>query len=157
MRRDDIDPSGEPDLRMGGLSLWIHGRAYEDSTEDGDGNWLQITALCRYPGAWTRAEGTILHLGEIVRFLAGCEKLFQTLNGVAALDCMEPNLNVELESTGSGHVTVRISITPDHLTQSHAYTEELDQTFLPPIIAGCRAILAKYPVRGDRAAGGLKS
>jgi hypothetical protein len=87
--------------------------------------------------------------------LIGCEEVFATLQGNAALDCIEPNLKVELKSTGSGHLAVRISITPDHMTQAHSYSDQLDQTFLPPIIAGCRAILAKYPLRGAAAAGGV--
>jgi hypothetical protein len=86
--------------------------------------------------------------------LAGCEKVFETLAGNAALDCIEPNLKVEINSTGSGHLAVRISITPDHMTQFHSYIDELDQTFLPPIIAGCRSILAKYPIRGTAPAMG---
>ncbi|HET6284267.1 MAG TPA: hypothetical protein VFH73_25145 [Polyangia bacterium] len=156
MRPQDIERMGDPDLRVGGLSLWIHGRAYEDSTDYWDGNWLRVTALCRYPGAWTSTEGTILHLREVTNLLAGCEKVFETLAGNAALDCLEPNLKVEINSTGSGHLAVRISITPDQLTQSHSYTDELDQTYLPAVISGCRSILAKYPIRGtDPAVGGV--
>jgi len=155
MSPHDIERLGEANLRVAGLSLWVHGRAYEDSTDYWDGNWLRVTAFCRYPGAWTGAEGTILHLPEVMGLLRGCEKVFETLQGDAALDCMEPNLKVELKSTGSGHLAVRIAITPDHMTQAHSYTDELDQTFLPAIIAGCRAILAKYPIRGAAAAGGV--
>jgi hypothetical protein len=148
MRPQDIERLEEPDLRVGGLSLWVHGRAYEESADYWDGNWMRVTAFCRYPGAWTSTEGTILHLREVMSLLQGCEKVFDTLKGNAALDCMEPNLKFEINSTGSGHLAVRISITPDHMTQSHSYSDELDQTFLPAIIAGCRSILAKYPIRG---------
>jgi hypothetical protein len=148
MRPQDIQQLGEPDLQVGGLSLWVHGRAYEESVDYWDGNWLRVTAICRYPGAWTSTEGTILHLSEVSGLLEGCQSVFDTLEGNAVLDCMEPNLKIELESTGSGHLAVRIAITPDHMTQSHSYTDELDQTFLPPIIASCRSILAKYPFRG---------
>jgi hypothetical protein len=148
MRPQDIERLGEPDLRVAGLSLWVHGRAYETATDYWDGNWIRVTASCRYPGAWTSAEGTILHLPAVMRLLGGCEKVFETLEGNATLACMEPYLEVEIRSTGSGHLAVRISITPDHLTQSHSYIDELDQTFLPAIIAGCRSILAKYPIRG---------
>lgn len=148
MRPQDIEQMGEPDLRVGGLSLWIQGRADEDSTDYWDGNWLRVTAFCRYPGAWTSTDGTILHLREVTGLLTGCERVYETLTGSAALDCLEPNLKVEINSTGGGHFAVRISITPDQMTQTHSYADELDQTFLPLIIAACRCILAKYPVRG---------
>jgi hypothetical protein len=153
MRPEDIERLGKPDLRVAGLSVWVHGRAYEDSNDYWDGNWLRVTAVCRYPGAWTGTEGTILHLREVMSLLTSCEKVFETLQGDAVLDCMEPNLKVELKSTGLGHLAVEISITPDHMTQSHSYSDQFDQTFLPPIITSCRAILAKYPIRGVAVSG----
>jgi hypothetical protein len=60
---------------------------------------------------------------------------------------MEPNLHVELTAQSGGRVAVELSITADHLTHSHRFTDNIDQTYLPPIIAACETILAKFPVR----------
>lgn len=147
MDRRELDTLGEPDLVIAGLRLWIHGRLFPKSVDYWDGNWLRVTAYCIYPQSIVRSHGPIIHLGEIVGLLRGCEQLYQTLQGQAALSCMEPNLGVELIAETGGHIRVQLSITPDHMAESHSFTDSFDQTYLPPIIAACQAILVKFPVR----------
>jgi hypothetical protein len=45
-----------------------------------------------------------------------------------------------------GGVEGDVEITPDHLTQRHRFTLELDQSYLPGLIASCDAILDRLPV-----------
>ena len=94
---------------------------------------------------------SIVHLGEIYGLLHETETLYQTLQGQAELRCMEPNLGVQLLAQTGGHIRVKISITPEHMSESHNYMDGFDQTYLPPIIAGCKAILAKFPLRDAEA------
>jgi hypothetical protein len=61
---------------------------------------------------------------------------------------MEPELKVELTARKHGHIGVKISITP-RMAEEHSYDDEIDQTYLPAIVASCRSILETYPVRGD--------
>jgi hypothetical protein len=50
-------------------------------------------------------------------------------------------------SPTGGHITVKLATTPDHLIESHRYTDGFDQTFLPQIITACKRILERFPVR----------
>jgi hypothetical protein len=138
---------GDPDLQIAGLRIWIHDRQFPEATDYWDGNWLRVTAFCVYPDSVVRAHGSIIHLREIAGLLAGCEQLYETLKGTAALACMEPNLAVELTGETGGRIGVSLSITPDNLTESHKYFDGFDQTFLPPLISSCRSILKRFPIR----------
>jgi hypothetical protein len=89
----------------------------------------------------------LIHLGEVASLLRGCEELYTTLRGRAQLACMEPNLQVDLTAETLGQVTVKIAITPNHLSESHEFSDSIDQSFLPAIISGCKQILDAYPLR----------
>jgi hypothetical protein len=137
----------EPDLKVGGLTIWVHGRQFPAAQDYWDGNWLQVTA--RYDSVrsvvWT--TGPIVRLDELLAFADGCESLYDTLSGLAKLDCMEPNLGATLTATTNGHIDAHVHITPDHIREKHEFNELLDQTFLPSIIAQCRQILIAHPPR----------
>ena len=147
MDRRELESLGEPHLVIAGLRVWVHGRQFPHAVDYWDGNWLRVTAFCIYPQSMVRTHGSIIHLGEVSGLLRECEQLYQTLQGQAGLRCMEPNLGVELTGETGGRIKVQLSITPDHMSESHSFTDAIDQTYLPPIIAACRAILAKFPVR----------
>jgi len=85
MKQRELENLGEPDLQIAGLRVWIHGRQFPDATDYWDGNWLRATAYCIYPESTVRVHGSIIHLGEIVGLLRSCERLYQTLEGRAAL------------------------------------------------------------------------
>ena len=141
--------SEEPDLKIAGLQVWVHGREFPDAADYWDGNWLRVTARCKYAGAQVEIEGPLVHLAELGRFVSGCERLYQALEGSAGLDCIEPNLRVQLSASDkAGHISIVISITPDHMCQEHVFRDEVDQTFLPSIVESARGILNRYPVRG---------
>lgn len=142
-----LEPLGEADLSLAGLHIWIHARQFPEATDYWDGNWLRVTACCISPESTVRAHGPIIHLGELVGLLKGCERLYQTLVGRARLNCLEPNLEVSLDATANGHIKVEIAITSDHIAETHRYLDEIDQTYLPPIVAACRRILERFPVR----------
>jgi hypothetical protein len=138
---------GEPDLTISSLRVWIHGREFPDATDYWDGNWLRVSANCIHPESAVRVHGPIIHLSEVVGLERGCRRLYDTLQGQACLDCVEPTLHVELNAETRGQIIVQITITPNHLAETHRFTGELDQTHLPPIIASCSRILEKFPVR----------
>ena len=137
----------EPNLQIGGLKLWVRGRQFPSAQDYWDGNWLKVTARCDSASSTVSAAGPIVHLGELVQFLEECERLYESLSGIAKLDCMEPNLSVTLMAKTSGHIDVRIHITPNCMLERHEFNESFDQTFLPPIISQCREILIEHPLR----------
>ncbi len=141
-------PTREPDLNIAThFSLWVHGRAFPNAEDYWDGNWLDVLARVEADGAMVEARGTILRNSELAGFCRELEKMETTVSGRAHLECMEPNLNIAPEADALGHITAKVQITPDHLMQSHQFTFALDQTFLKPLIAACKEILARYPIR----------
>jgi hypothetical protein len=147
-----VDKTHTADLTLAGLRIRVHGRQLPDAQDPWDGNWLSVTARCEDAGASIVVSGPILHLSELVGWCGEIEKLLATLAGEARLACIEPNLSVVLKATSLGHITLDVSITSDHLTQKHWFQFNIDQSYLPPLIAGCRSILQAYPLRGEQTA-----
>ena len=140
---------GPPDVKLAGLQIWVHGRQFPDHQDYWDGNWLNVTVHCGGAGASVWASGPIIHLGELHGWQLRATKLYERLAGEAVLETVEPNLSVSLKSQGSGHLRMEVSITPDHMTQSHQFRFDIDQSYLPPLLNQCRQVLQMYPVRGQ--------
>jgi hypothetical protein len=147
MNAREIESLGDPDLQIAGLRIWVHGRESPDAADYWDGNWLRATAYCIYPESTVRVHGSFVRNSEIAGLLRGAEHLYESLSGSAGLECLEPNLHVQLNAKTGGHLEVEISITPDQLNETHRFKDEIDQTYLPQIIAACRRILERFPVR----------
>ena len=142
---------GDPDLKVAGFQLWVHGRQFPDSTDYDDGNWLRVTAYCGASGASVWAQGAILMVTDIAGFGTQCAAMLGRDGKSAALDPFEPELKVTLETAGPlGHVRARVEITPDHLAQAHRFEFEVGQSYLPGIIQQCSAIVREYSIRGTR-------
>ena len=148
MRPEDDEKLGEPSLRVGGLRVWVHHRQFPDSADYWDGNWLVVTAIYRSPASWASATGAILHASELLHLLTEAERLYSSLSGTAILPCMEPNLRLEMKGNGRGQIEVEVLITDDHLSESHKYVEQIDQTHLPPLLQACSRVLADFPIKG---------
>lgn len=145
-----LDHLGPPQIQLGGLQIWVHGRAYPDHEDYWDGNWLRLTAHCGGNGADVWVDGPILHLSEIRAWYNGLVHMNESVTGEAKLGgLLEPNLFIEMKIDLLGHVLIQVNITPDHMAQKHVFEFENDQTFLGPLIAQCDAVLAEYPVRDD--------
>jgi hypothetical protein len=138
-----------PDLKIMGLKIWVHHRQFPKAEDYWDGNWINVTALCEAQGASVRIDGNIIHLSEIERFISGADKVYQNLKGKAELSCMEPELSVGLEAKSLGQIEMVVDMTPDHLSQSHRFIFEVDQSYLPKLISDSRLILKKYPIKGS--------
>jgi len=139
---------GRPDLKVAGFQLWVHGREFPEAEDHGDANWLRVTAHCGESGASVWAQGAILMVTDIARFGGQCAAMVRGSSSSAALDPLEPELRVSLETSDRlGHVRAQVEITPDHLSQSHRIGFEVDQSSLPDIIKQCSAIVQEYPIR----------
>jgi hypothetical protein len=140
---------GEPDLTLGGFSLWVLGRQFPDANDFWDGNWLNVRARMQAPGALVEAGGAIIRTPEVAKFASELEPLHAELTGEAALRCIEPNLAIVIRCDALGHLAVQVTITPDHMTQSHVFRFGLDQTYLGPLRDACRNVLSTWPLRGS--------
>ncbi|HRF58891.1 MAG TPA: hypothetical protein PLH94_03125 [Fimbriimonadaceae bacterium] len=140
---------GEPDLKIAGLQLWVHGRQFPDAEDEYDGNWLRVTAHSGGSGASVWVHGAILMVTDIARFGNECAAMLQGDSESATLDSPEPELKVTLKaSDGLGHIRVEVEITPDRLFQAHWFEFEVDQSHLPELIRKCARIVLDYPIRG---------
>jgi hypothetical protein len=138
---------GTPHIELMGLQIWIHGRQFPDSEDYWDGNWLHTTAHCSAEGASIWASGSKIHLSEILHWQESTENLYDSLQGEAKLDCMEPELKVSIEAESQGHLKFIVEITPNHIEQLHSFSFELDQSYLPKLVNSCKEILKAYPIR----------
>ncbi|MGT2438730.1 WapI family immunity protein [Bradyrhizobium betae] len=139
--------SVEPDLKLGGFSLWVFGRQFPNATDYWDGNWLNVRARIEAPGAVVQAQGSFVFAPDLASFTQQLETLYAALAGEARLRSLEPNLEITIQCGTGGHVAAKFMITPDHMTQSHEFEFYLDQTYLGPLLDGCRNVLLRWPVR----------
>jgi hypothetical protein len=140
---------GAADIKLAGLSIWIHGHQYPDATDYSDGNWLRVTARCSATGSEVEVSGAFLHLPEIIEWMKASERLHETLTGSANLECIEPELGVKLEAKPGGQIQMPVNITPNNLTQQHSVKFEIDQSYLSSLTSECRKIIQKFPVKDD--------
>ncbi len=138
----------EPDLKLAGLSLWARARQFPESIDFWDGNWLNIRALVEAPGSYVEISGPWLRSDELASFAQQLETVERELVGKAELHCLEPALNATVNCSSLGQVEVTVAATPDHLTQTHEFIFEVDQSYLRPVLSGCKRILDRFPVRG---------
>ncbi len=138
---------GEPDLKLAGFVLWIHGRQFPDAADYWDGNWLNVTAHCGAKGAEVSVSGNIVHLSEIHQWMTETQALYDTLTGTAALACMEPEISITLKAETRGHISMIVEITPDHLLQQHRFEFDIDQSHLPALLAQGRQVLTQFPLK----------
>ena len=136
----------DPDLKFGGLSLWVRGRANPEASDYWDGNWLTVLATMKVGQSSVTTEGSILMTSDFERFRSELTRMHATLAGEASLSGYEPNLKVALRAGNLGHINCVVEITPDHMGEFHRFNFEFDQTYLPPLIAACASIVERFPV-----------
>jgi hypothetical protein len=141
-------PEAGPDLQIAGVSLWVVSRQFPNIDDYWDGNWLEARVRVEALGATVEATGTWLRTDEIAAFAEQLACLRRDLHGTAELLCMEPTFNMKLAAGDLGDVEMTVQVTPDHLTQSHRFVFNIDQTFLAAGVAGCLGIIDRFPVRG---------
>jgi len=140
---------GDPDIKLVGLEIWVHGRQFPDMDDYWDGNWLRVTAHCSANGSSVWADGPFIHLPELYCWYESSSMLNDSLKGIATLDCMEPELSATIKAESLGQLTMEVNITPNHLEQEHKYYFELDQSYLASFLSGCKSVLEKFPIKGD--------
>ena len=137
----------EPDFYLDGLSIWVRGRQFPDSSDFHDGNWLILRATMQRGETSVTTEGAILMTTDFERFRDQLAAMSDTVTSEATLSGYEPNLKVTLDAGRLGHIDGQIEITPDHLGERHSFEiEGWDQTDLLKLIASCDAIMDLYQV-----------
>jgi len=138
----------DPQLVIGPLRIWIHGRQFPGMKDYWDGNWILTTAQVEEEGARVTVYGPILHLPELRTWLGELETLHKNLKGTAELPTMEPNLRVALRAEALGRIEAEVELTPNHLSQEHRFSFAVDQSFLPQLCWSIRQVLKDFPIVG---------
>ena len=136
----------EPDLQLCGLSIWVNGHEFPDAPHYWDRNWLKVRATMEAGQASVTTEGPILMTRDFERFRFQLATMNDELTGEAVLSGYEPNLKVTLSAGRLGHITGKVEITPDHLSQFHRFDVRFDQTYLSALVGSLDVVLDRYPV-----------
>lgn len=139
---------------LGPLRIKIFDRENVDANDYWDGNWLTARAYFSnenmdVPNA--SASGSIIHLSEMKSFLQELSRMNRTRSGRAVLECMEPNLYVELSIPELKTCVQGLAkIDPDEITED---TEQcnfvLDPDDINSTIASISEVLAQFPLKGS--------
>jgi len=141
--------TNEPQVKFQGFTLWITSYQFPDASDYWDANWLNARARFATHGARVEAQGAFLQTTDIASFAKSLETLRDTLIGNAELSPLDPELRLEIKGDHLGRLACTLLLTPDHMNQKHEFRFDLDQTYLTPLIEGCKRILAEFPVRND--------
>ncbi|MEM8884092.1 MAG: hypothetical protein AAGD14_08500 [Planctomycetota bacterium] len=144
------DPSifGEPDIRLGGLHIWIH-TPPGPLKADGGYTWLRSTAHYTADGARVWTGGEIFTIECLASLRAGCSILHADFRAgmTAELPPIEPDLAIRMKvSDRVGHMELEVEMTPDPLRQSHLFRHELDQSYLPTFIDQLDRVIEMRPL-----------
>ncbi len=136
------------------LRFEVIGREHPDRDDYWDGNWLRTRTRVR-AGPFRGDIDSSLRTDEFRHFLQGLRALAGGPDaGSAVFDSIERWLEVRVVRDHLGHVSIEgwctdpAALSPNRLRSSLG---ELDQTFLPPMIAQLEAVLERFPVVGDPA------
>jgi hypothetical protein len=113
------------------VSIEIGGAPFE--------GWLTGTVAVS-AGPWSGEFKAQFYVGELGRFGAEIEKLYQDLAGPAVFASMESNIEMTLTGDGKGHITAEGIARDGFVRDTYIRFElALDQTELPGIAAALRA------------------
>jgi predicted amidohydrolase YtcJ len=74
-----------PALQLGMLRIWVDGREFPESQDAWDGNWLNIRAVCDYPGARVAVTGRWLDTVSFWNFGEGLKRVYKTLKSLVTV------------------------------------------------------------------------
>jgi hypothetical protein len=131
------------------LTVRVHQRSHPGAGDYWDGNWVEAQVVIRAGDFSGDIRGS-LRTEEIRRFRDEVVAFYSSLRGEARFETMEKWLKVVLTSDNLGHVTA-ICEARDRPGMGNTLRFELliDQTFLPPTIAGLDSIVERFPVIGS--------
>lgn len=137
----------DPDLSLGGFSLWVTGQPYADAEEPYGQDLLDFQTLIETPSSTVRAAGG-LSAANLAGFSRDLDAIHEALDGEAGLEAHEGEalLILNLVMKPLGHVEavldLRLGYGDD---ERHRFAWGLDQTFLEPFARQVRALSAAYP------------
>ena len=155
MRKREAEELREPALSIAGFQLWIHGWQFPLASDYDDANWLRVTAHCGEAGASVSAAGAILRAPDLEGWGQKCASLLAGEADKAELLSFEPDLAAEVSRVSPRGYSLRVEITPDHLSQQHSFTFAINGEALAELVRQCQAVAVLYPTRGLESSRGV--
>lgn len=141
------------EIQIGGresdcLIIRINARAYPESFDAADGNWLNAEVVTSI-GPFQATVRALLRSEEIVRFRDSLKHLYETLDGKIKFSTMEAWLEILVKATRSGAISAEIKLSdPNNYSNCLSFSLNFDQTYIPRIIRELDSTIEQYPVRG---------
>lgn len=128
-------------------SIKIIGYERMEASDYYDANWLVVSITADIEGIYTKFSQACLLTRDFFEF---SQQLINLNNGCidsAKLESFEPNIEVSISKVGSlGELNMSGKLIPPD-GNLHQFSLQIDQSYLPPIIADIKDALLKYPVR----------
>jgi hypothetical protein len=130
------------------LTISVLGYEFPEGGDAFEGGWLRATLTAETRGfRGSLVNDPCLTVFELVRWRKDLQRLHRTLRGVAVLDPTEPYLQVSARSSGRGAIALEVVLRGQADAQGPElrFHLDLDQTYLPGIIAGLLAVESAFP------------
>ncbi len=129
------------------IEVEVHGYERAPVGEYYDDNWLTVEIRIRAGGFRGETAATII-TGELTKFLAELNPLFDTLSGTAKFATLEGQLGLRLRGDGKGHVELcgEVADQPGIGNRLH-FTLHFDQSQLGASIRELERVTSRFPVR----------
>ncbi len=148
-------PNNIIEVRFGGeqaefLSITVRGRAYRQSQDYWDGNWLLVTVVIR-AGKFSGEIAGMLRAEELQKLRDDLREFQRTLSGSVSYETAEEWLSLQIEADTLGSIALSGTISDD-VSDSYntlEFTLEGDQTFLASPLQQLEQVMQAYPVIGE--------
>jgi hypothetical protein len=143
-----------PSIHIGGeqaefFTLTVHGRSLPHATDYWDGNWLACTAEVA-AGAFRGTMDRLIRNEDLARFLHDLERMAGGQDVWPCLEALEGWLSLRLVGDKRGRIEAKGELEDDPAGgNALEFRLSIDQTYLPPLVAQLRAVLAEFPVVGQ--------
>jgi hypothetical protein len=142
------------EVRFGGqeleyLALAVRGRAYRQSREYWDGNWLLVTAAIRV-GKFSGEIPGMLRAEELQTFTQALQTFQQSLKGLVSFETAEEWLHFHLEADKLGRIEISGTITDEvsYPYNSLKFTLTTNQSLLAAPLKQLQTVTQAFPVVG---------
>ncbi len=134
-------PAGQPDLKIGSLSVWITGLVDADEKML---PYLSTPTLFDGENVTVISERSVTPLSYIEAFLKGVVGMHERAGRVAELPGFDSEFGINLTLNDLGH----IELTINYYSWAHEggleMREMIDQSYLPEIIMSLRKIIDRF-------------
>ena len=138
-------PPGEPDLKIGRLSLWVPGYTWINQVNQGDYAYLKTPTLLEAENIIFFSAGSETPGFTFKKFLTDITVMYDTISieQVAELASDESEFSLKL-TNDLGQIAIDIEYRGWSLDGRFEFKDKIDQSYLPEIIKDLKLIIAKF-------------